>query len=266
MACTWDRGENLDTAARLIREAAGQGAQVVLPPELFPMRFFALMDWTSEYFALSETLEGETVTAMRALARELDVAIPCNFFERADNAYFNTVAMIDADGEVLGIYRKTHIPGGPPGCYEKLYTSYGDTGFRVFDTAHGGVGSGVCWDQWFPEAARIMCRTGAEALFYPTGIGCAAMPGPTSPRWSAPTGSDTRWATWARRRSGAAPSSPGRGGDVLQKAPAEGEAVLRQGFDLDDLRERRANWGVFRDRRPDACTPLLTLDGATPAL
>lgn len=171
MACSWDWEENIAKAEGIIRQAAAAGAQIILPQEMFSLHFFAFMDWKSEYFKFAEAVDGPTVMHMRGVAKDLGVVIPVNFFERANNAYFNTNAVIDADGSVLGIYRKTHIPGGPPGCFEKIYTSYGDTGFQAFDTAYGRIGAAVCWDQWFPESARIMCLKGAELLFYPTGIG-----------------------------------------------------------------------------------------------
>ena len=276
MACTWDREENLDTAEALAREAAAMGAQIVLPQEMFSNHFFAFNDWKPAYFALAETLEGPTVSRMRSVARELGVVIPCNFFERANHAYYNTNAIIDADGAVLGIYRKTHIPGGPPGCFEKIYTSYGDTGFRVFDTAYGRIGAAVCWDQWFPESARIMALMGAEVLFFPTGIGSDChdhwevvmrghaganlVPLVCSNRIGAEVG-DLGTTTFFGQAFIAGPF-----GEIRQRADAATPGVLVESFDLDAIAELRANWGVFRDRRPDAYGALLTLDGETPGL
>lgn len=276
MPCSWDRADNLARAEALVRKAAAAGAQIVLPQEMFSTHFFAFMDWKPEYFALAETLEGPTVSHMRGLARELGVVIPVNFFERANNAYYNTLAMVDADGSVLGIYRKTHIPGGPPGCFEKIYTSYGDTGFRVFDTAHGRIGAAVCWDQWFPEAARIMCLKGAEILFYPTGIGSDChdhwevvmrghaganlTPLVCSNRVGRETGDLGETRFWGRA------FIAGPQGEVLVKADDHSETFITATFDLEAIREMRANWGVFRDRRPDAYGALLTLDGVTPGL
>lgn len=276
MSCSWDRAENLRKAEQLVRDAAAAGAQIVLPQEMFSTHFFGFNDWKSDYFALAETLEGETVSHMRAVARELGVVIPVNFFERANNAYYNTLAVVDADGAVLGIYRKTHIPGGPPGCFEKIYTSYGDTGFRVFDTAFGRIGAAVCWDQWFPEAARIMCLKGAEILFYPTGIGSDC---------------HDHWETVMRGHAGANLTPlvcsnrvgrevgdlgettfwgqafvAGPRGEVVARADDRSEGFVTAGFDLEAIREMRAGWGVFRDRRPDTYGALLTLDGVTPAL
>lgn len=274
--CGWDRAANLARAEGLIRRAAARGAQVVLPQEMFSNHFFAFGDWKPGHFARAETLDGPTVSHMRGLARELGIVIPCNFFEKAGHAYYNTVATIDADGAVLGIYRKTHIPGGPPNCHEKIYTSYGDTGFRVFDTAHGRIGTAVCWDQWFPESARIMALMGAEALFYPTGIGSEChdhwevvmrghaganlIPLVCANRHGTETG-DLGTTTFYGQSFIGGPS-----GEVRAKAPAVGDAVLVETFDLDAIAEMRANWGVFRDRRPDAYAPLLTLDGTTPGL
>ena len=276
MACGPDLEENLDRAERLVRQAAARGAQVILPQEMFSRRFFAFMDWSSAHYALSEGFDGPTVTHMRRVARDLGVVIPVNFFERANNAHFNTIAMIDADGSILGHYRKTHIPGGPPGCYEKIFLAYGDTGFRVFDTAWGRVGAAICWDQWFPESARIMALQGADVLCYPTGIGSDC---------------HDHWEVVMRGHAGANltplicsnrighEAGPlgettfygqsfiaGHRGEVVAKADAVSEAVLTATFDVEAIREARADWGVFRDRRPDAYAPLLTLDGETPGL
>lgn len=276
MACGPDIEENLERAERLIREAAGRGAQVVLPQEMVSRRLFAFNDWTSEHFALAEGLEGPTVSAMRRVAREVGVVIPVNFFERANNAYYSTVAMIDACGAILGRYRKTHIPGGPPGCYEKIYLSYGDTGFRVFDTAFGRVGAAICWDQWFPESARVMALQGADLLLYPTGIGSDC-----HDHWEVVMrghgGANLTPLVCANRigtEVGALGETTffgrsfiaGPRGEVVAKADGVSECVLTAAFDVEAIREMRADWGVFRDRRPDAYAPLLTLDGETPGL
>ncbi|MFN3211019.1 MAG: carbon-nitrogen hydrolase [Roseovarius sp.] len=276
MRCSWDMEDNLNKAERLIREAAAQGAQVILPQESVGLHFFGFMDWKPEHFRLAQGLDGPIVRHMQALARDLGVVIPVNFFEKANNAYFNTNAMIDADGAVLGVYRKTHIPGGPPGCFEKIYTSYGDTGFQVFQTAHGKVGAAICWDQWFPESARIMALKGADILLYPTAIGSDC---------------HDHWETVMRGHAGAnltplvAANRVGREsgdlgetefwgrsfiagpkGEVRKKADDRSEMVIVESFDLEEIAEMRAGWGVFRDRRPDAYGPLLTMDGARPAL
>ena len=276
MSCSWDREDNLSRAEALVRAAAADGARIVSLQEKFSMHFFDFNDWKSDYFALAEPLDGPSVSHMRALAKELGVAIPCNIFERANNAYYNTVAMIDADGTVLGIYRKTHIPLGPPGCFEKHYTAPGDTGFRVFDTAHGRVGVGICWDQWFPEAARIMCLMGADVLFYPTGIGsdCHAhwqtvirghaganlTPIGVSNRIGTETGDLGSTTFWGRA------FIAGPRGEVLAEGDDRSESFVAADLDFGENRRIRADWGVFRDRRPDAYAPLLTMDGAHPAL
>ena len=276
MSCSWDREENLEKACGIVRDAAAAGAEVVLPQEMFSTHFFAFMDWKSEYFALAETLDGPTVTRMAALAKELGVVIPVNFFERANNAHYNTCAIVDADGSVLGIYRKTHIPEGPPGCFEKVYTNPGDTGFRVWDTAVGRIGVGICWDQWFPEAARIMCLKGAELLFYPSGIGSDCQdhwqrvmqghaganltPLVCSNRIGRESGEFGTSEFWGRA------FVAGPDGAIVAEADTTSDTFVTATFDLEAVRQKRAEWGVFRDRRPEAYGPLMTLDGTTPRL
>ncbi len=169
-ACSWDLSANADRAERIVRQAAAQGAQVVLVQELFATPYFCITQ-DPVHFGHAHPMHGHPLIArLSALARELGVVLPCSYFEKAGQAYFNSAVMIDADGRVLGNYRKTHIPQGP-GYEEKFYFSPGDTGYRVWETAYGRIGLGICWDQWFPEAARAMALMGAEVLLYPTAIG-----------------------------------------------------------------------------------------------
>ena len=170
MACGWDRDQNVADAERLVREAAGRGARIVLLQELFETPYFC-KDQNRRYFHLAQPFEGNPLLArMSRLAAELQVVLPVSFFERANNAYFNSLAVIDADGRVLGTYRKSHIPDGP-GYSEKFYFRPGNTGFKTFPTAFGTVGPAVCWDQWYPETARALMLQGAEILLFPTAIG-----------------------------------------------------------------------------------------------
>jgi N-carbamoylputrescine amidase len=184
MACGPDAGANADRAEALVRRAAGQGANVVLLQELFETEYFCKVERPA-FFDLARPLAGHPlVDRFSRLARDLGVVLPLSVFERAGQAHFNSLAMIDADGRVLGCYRKSHIPDGP-GYEEKYYFSPGDTGFRVWDTAFGRIGVGICWDQWFPEAARAMALAGAEMLLYPTAIG-SEPPSPgydSQPHW-----------------------------------------------------------------------------------
>jgi len=272
MSCSWDVEENLRTAERLIRRAAREGANIVLLQEMFATHFFAFMDWKSEYFKYALPIEGNPILSrMRALAKELRVVLPVNFFERANNSYYNTIMMIDEQGRELGIYRKSHIPMGPPGCFEKVYTSPGDTGFKVWATKFGNLGVGICWDQWFPESARCMCVMGADLLFYPTGIGSdchdhwqTAMQGHAasnitplvaSNRIGREAGEFGETTFWGRS------FIAGPTGQIVGKASRDREEVVTAEFDLEANREMRANWGIFRDRRPDLYWPLMTLDG-----
>jgi len=278
MAMADDVGTNVDAAERLIRDAAAQGAQVVLIPELFEGRYFCI-DQLPEHFDRARPLEGHpTVERFRALAAELGIVLPVNVYERAGQATFNTVVMVDADGRVLGHYRKSHIPDGP-GYTEKYYFNPGDTGFRAWDTAHGRVGIAICWDQWFPEAARCMALAGAEVLLYPTAIGseppdpdydsrdhwqrvmqghAAAnlMPVVAANRYGFEQGAADRAITFY----GSSFITDATGAKVAEAA-REGDAVLTATFDLDVLQRQRSAWGLFRDRRPDLYRPITTLDG-----
>jgi N-carbamoylputrescine amidase len=278
MACTSDRAENLARAEELIRRAAADGAQVILIQELFETPYFC-QDQLPEFFELARPVEGnEGLARFQQLARELGVVLPFSFFERANQAYFNSVAMVDADGSMLGVYRKTHIPDGP-GYQEKYYFNPGDTGFRVWDTRCGKIGLGICWDQWFPETARCLVLQGAEVLLYPTAIGTE----PQYPEW------DSR-DHWQRVMQGHAAASMvplvasnriglerGRASEMtffgssfiadqtglkVAEADRAEEAVLVHTFDLDAIRNLRAQWGFFRDRRPEHYGALVTVTGA----
>ncbi|HYD31079.1 MAG TPA: N-carbamoylputrescine amidase [Azospirillaceae bacterium] len=279
MACTWDHAVNVTRAEDLVREAAGRGAQVILLPELFETPYFC-KDQKEELFALAAPVDGHPVVRrMSEVAAELGVVLPVSFFERANNAYYNSVAMVDADGRVLGVYRKTHIPDGP-GYQEKYYFNPGDTGFQVYSTRYARVGCAICWDQWFPESARVMALKGAEVLLYPTAIG--------SEPQDASLDSRDHWTRVMQGHAGAnlvplvASNRVGREeaescgimfygssfiagprGELVAQADRESRTVLTATFDLDRLALQRASWGVFRDRRPEHYAPLLTLDGTT---
>ena len=273
MACTRDWDTNMERAEGLIRRAAADGAQIILPQEMFSMHEFQFMEMDPKPFITAEPLDGPTVSHMRGLARELSVVLPVNVFERANNAHYNTIVFIDADGSVRGRYRKAHIPLGLPGCYEKVYSNPGDTGFQVVDTAYGRIGAGVCWDQWFPEAARIMALKGAEILFYPSAIGsdchdhwevvmrghagANCVPLVCSNRIGTETGTLGQ-VTYFGQAFIAGPR-----GEVAARADHETEGHVKASFDLAAIRELRDFWGLFRDRRPDLYGPLLTLDGET---
>jgi N-carbamoylputrescine amidase len=277
MPCDPDRDGNVARAERLVRQAAADGARLILLPELFESPYFC-KDQSPGSFALAQPFEGNPLLArMSRLAAELDVVLPTSFFERANNAYFNSIAIIDADGRILGVYRKSHIPDGP-GYQEKYYFAPGDTGFRVWQTEAGRIGVGICWDQWFPEAARSMALMGAEVLLYPTAIGSEPQdPGLDSRRqWQRvmqghaaanmmPVVAANRVGT--EQGSSCAVSFYGSSfitdntGEMVREAGRTEETVLAARFDLDELAVARAAWGLFRDRRPDLYLPILSLDG-----
>ncbi len=270
------REANIERVIGHVRAAAARGAQVILPPELFEGPYFCRHE-RDTFFDEARAFSGNTTIArFSALARELGVVIPVSYFERAGHAYYNSVAIVDADGAVLGNYRKSHIPDGP-GYEEKFYFRGGDTGFQVWPTRYGTLGVGICWDQWFPECARAMMLKGAELLFYPTAIGSE----PHDP------GLDTR-DPWQRAMIGHAVSNvvpviaanrigdeegqlfygssfiaDHRGDKVAELGRAD-EGVIVHAFDLAQLRRTRASWGFFRDRRPELYGGLATADGALP--
>jgi N-carbamoylputrescine amidase len=268
------RADNIARVENHVRDAAARGAHVVLPPELFEGPYFCREE-NGHWFAEARPVEeDEGVARMREVARELGVVVPVSFFERAGQAYYNSVAVIDRDGSLLGVYRKSHIPDGP-GYEEKFYFRPGDTGFRVWRTRHGTIGVGICWDQWFPESARAMMLLGAELLLYPTAIGSE----PHEPEL------DTR-EPWQRAMVGHAVSNvvpvvaanrtgdeggqrfygssfiaDHRGDKVAELGRSE-EGLAVASFDLDTLARTRASWGFFRDRRPELYDVLTTADGA----
>ena len=273
MGCSRDREENLQKAEGLVRQAAEQGAQIILLQELFETQYFCQTQ-NFAYMDLARPLsESPAVKRLSVLAKETETVIPVSFFERYGNTAFNSTAVLDADGSVLGVYRKTHIPDGLPYA-EKFYFTPGDTGFRVWNTRYGRIGVGICWDQWFPEAARSMALLGAELLCYPTAIG------------SEPTlGIDSK-AHWQRCMQGHAAANlipmlasnrigtetegessmtfygssfiADETGGIVEEADRTTEAVLVHTFDLDQAALRRREWGVFRDRRPELYGILMT--------
>lgn len=273
MGCSQDREENLQKAEDLVRQAAEQGAQIILLQELFETQYFCQTQ-NFAYMDLARPLsENPAVKRLSVLAKETETVIPVSFFERYGNTAFNSVAVLDADGSVLGVYRKTHIPDGLPYA-EKFYFTPGDTGFRVWNTRYGRIGAGICWDQWFPEAARSMALLGAELLCYPTAIG------------SEPTlGIDSK-AHWQRCMQGQAAANlvpvlasnrigtetegessmtfygssfiTDETGGIVEEADRTTETLLVHTFDLDQTALRRREWGVFRDRRPEMYGILMT--------
>lgn len=262
-----DMDANIAKVEKLVRAAAKKGAQVILPPELFQGPYFCTSQEEQWFATAYPAATHPCVVALQPVAKELGVAIPVSIFERDGPAYYNSLVMLDADGKQLGVYRKSHIPDGP-GYQEKYYFRPGDTGFKVWDTAHGRVGAGICWDQWFPETARAMALMGAQVLFYPTAIGSE----PHDPSL------DTR-DPWRRAMQGHAVSNvmpivasnrigtetigantqtyygasfiANHRGDLVEELGRDEEGAIVHEFDLDFLDRHRAAWGFFRDRRTE---------------
>jgi N-carbamoylputrescine amidase len=279
MACEWNVEANIARAEALVREAAAKGAHIVLIQELFERCYFCQKQVPAYLEFATSVGENVAVKHFSALAKELAVVLPVSFYERANNALYNSVAIIDADGANLGVYRKSHIPDGP-GYSEKYYFSPGDTGFKVWQTRYAAIGVGICWDQWFPECARSMALQGAELLFYPTAIGSEPHDATIDSR-----------AHWQRTQQGHASANlvpvvasnrigreteqdsaitfyggsfiADESGAMVAEADVISETVLVHTFDLDALAKKRRAWGVYRDRRPDLYIAVVTKDGVT---
>ncbi len=277
MACSDDIQLNIQKAEKLVRMAAGQGAKIILLQELFESPYFCQTERESYFDYATEPENNAAILHFKKIAAELEVVLPISFYERRNMAKFNSMAMIDADGSVLGIYRKSHIPDGP-GYEEKFYFSPGDTGFKVWETEYGKIGLGICWDQWFPEAARCMTLMGAEILLYPTAIG--------SEPENVAIDSMGHWQRTMIGHSAAnvipliASNRIGKEvqehssidfygssfitdatGNKIAEAGRDEETVLVAEVDLDSANALRHEWGIFRDRRPELYRAILTLDG-----
>lgn len=260
---TADRQENIERVTHWIERAAQQGAQIILAPELFQGLYFCQAE-NDMFFSQARTVDSDPAIAhFQTVAQQLRVVLPISFFEKDNQSYFNSVAIIDADGSLLGTYRKSHIPDGP-GYEEKFYFRPGNTGFKVWNTRYATIGVGICWDQWFPECARIMTLQGAQLLFYPTAIGsepqephlntvkpwqramvghavCNAIPIIAANR----VGVETNLSFY-----GHSFISNHVGEIIAQLDHQETQCILAQ-VDLDDIERYRAGFGFFRDRRPE---------------
>lgn len=279
MACSWDQDENIANAEGLVTCAIEDGAQIILLQELFETPYFC-QDQNPEFLTLAKPVDqSRVVQHFRSVAQRHGVVLPISFYEEAGTARFNSLAVIDTDGEILTVYRKTHLPQAP-GYEEKFYFSHGDSGFDVAETKFGRLGCGVCWDQWFPETARCLVLKGAEILMFPTAIGSE----PENPELDS-------CKHWQRTMQGHAAANmiplvasnrvgseqqgnrkanfygssfiAGYTGEILAQANKSDETYLVQTIDLDEATEYRTTWGVFRDRRPYMYGAINTLDGST---
>ncbi len=273
MQCSGQVADNIQTAERLVRKAAIQGAQIILLPELFERPYFC-QERQYDYYSYAQSVEDNTaIKHFKPIAKELEVVLPISFYEKDGNVLYNSIAVIDANGEILGVYRKTHIPDDHY-YQEKFYFTPGNTGFKVWETRYAKIGIGICWDQWFPETARCLALNGAELLFYPTAIGSEPI---------LDTDSAGHWQRAMQGHSAAnimpviaanrfgleevAPSEENGGqisslnfygssfmtdetGLIIEEAGREGEVILQSTYDLNKGATERLNWGLFRDRRP----------------
>lgn len=279
MECSSDTRKNILNAEKLVRQAASLGANIILLQELFENLYFCQVE-KPEFMDFAVELENNpAVKHFQKIAKELDIVLPISFYERKNKAKYNSLAVIDADGSILGVYRKSHIPDGL-GYEEKFYFNPGDTGFKVFETKFAKIGIGICWDQWFPETARCLALKGAELLLYPTAIG-------SEPKYPDIDSKDH----WQMCMRGHAASNlipviasnrigtetfddskitfygssfiTGIQGELIKEADRVSESVLVTEFDLDEISQKRSAWGIFRDRRPELYGSILTLDGET---
>ena len=277
MRCSANQDQNIAKAESLVRQAASEGANIILLQELFETLYFCQVE-NPDFFQLASSVEtNPAVRHFSEIAKKLAVVLPISFFETKNQAFYNTVAVIDADGTVMGVYRKTHIPDGP-GYEEKYYFNPGDTGFRVWQTRYAKIGIGICWDQWFPETARCLVLGGADILFYPTAIGSE----PRSPDYD----SRDHWRICMQGHSGVnmvpvvASNRTGEEtiedstisfygssfitdnkGKILSQMDRKHEGVITAEINLEKLAAERRAWGLFRDRRPDRYDKILTSDG-----
>lgn len=279
MSCSGNIEENISKADALVRQAAAEGAQIILLQELFETPYFCQKEKADYYVYATELEHNKAVNHFKAVAKELKVVLPISFYEKKNYARYNSLAVIDADGEILGKYRKSHIPDGP-GYEEKFYFNPGDTGFKVWKTRYAKIGVGVCWDQWYPEAARCMALMGAELLFYPTAIGSEPQDGSIDSKdhWQMCMlghAAQNLMPVIASNRIGEEGDDDstinfygssfiaGPQGNKIKEAGRSEETVLVAEFDLDQLETQRIEWGIFRDRRPDLYKVITSYDGET---
>ncbi len=279
MACTSDSQHNILNAEKLVRKAAQSGANIILLQELFENLYFCQVE-RPEFMEFATELENNpALKHFQKIAKELAVVLPISFYEKKNNAKYNSLAVIDADGTIIDLYRKSHIPDGP-GYEEKFYFNPGDTGFKVFHTKFAKIGIGICWDQWFPETARCLALQGAEIIFFPTAIGSEPkypdidsknhwqismrghaasnmVPVIASNRIGTETFDDSKITFYGSS------FIAGPQGELIEEADKITESVLVAEFDLNDIARKRSAWGIFRDRRPELYSPILTLDGET---
>lgn len=284
MNCTRNVEENISHADRLVREAAKKGANIILLPELFERQYFC-QERVYDYYGFAKpTAENDAVRHFTPVAAELNAVILVSFYERDVNNLYNSLAVIDADGQILGIYRKTHIPDDHY-YQEKFYFTPGNTGFKIWNTRFGVIGAGICWDQWFPETARSLALNGAELLFFPTAIGSEPiLDTDSSGHWQRvmqghaaanvmPVIAANRYGEERVEPSGANGGQRSslcfygssfiadETGAIVESAGKEGDSVLIRTFDLDELKKARLDWGLFRDRRPE-CYGTITSGGS----
>ncbi|WP_025691803.1 N-carbamoylputrescine amidase [Paenibacillus zanthoxyli] len=277
MSCSGNIDENIAKADKLVREAAAQGAQIILLQELFETPYFCQKEKSDYYEYATELEQNKAVNHFKEVAKELKIVLPISFYEKKNYARYNSLAVIDADGSILGKYRKSHIPDGP-GYEEKFYFNPGDTGFKVWNTRYAKIGVGVCWDQWYPEAARVMTLMGAELLFYPTAIGSEPQDSSIDSKdhWQMcmlghaaanliPVVASNRIGREEDEESSinfyGSSFIAGPQGNKVAEAGRDEETVLVGEFDLDALETLRIEWGIFRDRRPELYRLIASYDG-----
>ena len=278
-SCSKDVNVSIETALKLAREAASKGAKIILPPELFERQYFC-QERRYEYYDFAKSAEeNDAVIAFKKLCKELGVVVPVSFYEKDGNVLYNSVCMIDADGSSLGVYRKTHIPDDHF-YQEKFYFTPGNTGFKVFKTAYGNVGVGICWDQWFPETARCLALKGADIILYPTAIGSEPILNvDSSGHWMRtmqghsaaniiPVAAANRIGTETvepSEENGGQKSSlcfygtsflTDETGECIARASRDEEEIIYAEYDFDEIRRNRLSWGLFRDRRPECYSDI----------